>query len=388
VSPRRRPIDTPHRSTTIYPSGLFSLERDETFPYERFAHNLLDIAVEALHEKNLPESLTIDFTQLMSGGSPWTINSSVTVIPGSGQVPMGFRFVTPELVPAIVYMLVATVVSYLLSRDDVAGVTDNPVALVEKLRFFIDGASAGVRAYRERGFGHGIRAAYDHLGLTMEDLQRSMNDYDLLTKQIAYHEVAHAYTEQLTREPYPTLAEKRSFELIADLLAVEWLYRKIIVNTPDTPEYRQFRALNSYADSIFSNSLMLLRSQQALLLLMAVAGSQRTGGRVTVEGGQTHPPGMHRFLLQHVHLYTLIRSNFSTVLTESNFEELERDWDMTMDLLVRSGVLPNQDLRALADVSECDTIELAAHLIEQRDIRELRSVVPLLRSIRERLNEG
>lgn len=39
------------------------------------------------------------------------------------------------------------------------------------LSFFVDGASAGIRMYRERGFGAAIRAAYDHLDLTIDDLQ-------------------------------------------------------------------------------------------------------------------------------------------------------------------------------------------------------------------------
>ena len=40
-------------------SSLFSLEKDEVFPYERFAYNLLDIAIEALNAKGLPERVII-----------------------------------------------------------------------------------------------------------------------------------------------------------------------------------------------------------------------------------------------------------------------------------------------------------------------------------------
>jgi hypothetical protein len=73
MSQRRSPVETTHTSTVVYPSGLFLLERDETYPYERFAHNLLDVAVEALHERKLPDSLTVDFARFSHRGSPWTI---------------------------------------------------------------------------------------------------------------------------------------------------------------------------------------------------------------------------------------------------------------------------------------------------------------------------
>lgn len=61
-----------------YPSSLFSLAKDEVFPYERFAYNVLDVGVEALHRKKLPERLLVDFTRLPAGSSPWSINTGIT----------------------------------------------------------------------------------------------------------------------------------------------------------------------------------------------------------------------------------------------------------------------------------------------------------------------
>lgn len=375
---RRAPADTAHSSWVIFPSALFSLEKDEVYPYERFAYNVLRVGVEALHKSSLPACITVDFTRLLAGCSPWTINASVIPCRDHDGKLTKFEFQIPELVPAILYLLTASVVSDF--SDDAAFNTfrTSPTRLRDKVRLFADSAKAGIRCYQEKGFGFGIRAAYDRMGLTFPDLERCANDYDLLTQQIAYHEVAHA----TTLRSHSSQVQKMGLELIADLLATQWFYYKMIVNTPDTEQYRQFRGVDSYAQSIFANSLATLRSQQAIMILMAIAGAQRTGGAVSLAGGASHPPGLQRYFLQHAHLYTLIRSNFSTVLSAEQFQSLDEDWDARLDTLFQAGVIPYADLLNHLDVSECDTIEVAANLIEELKILELQKAVPTLRSIR------
>lgn len=93
-------------------------------------------------------------------------------------------------------------------------------------------------------------------------------------------------------------------------------------------------------------------------------------------------------MLQHLHLYTLIRSNFSPPLLEPDFDQLDHDWDVRMDALVRSGVIPSSDVEGLLQISECDTIELAARLIEELRIPELKKAVPFLNSIRGHLSKA
>jgi len=83
----------------VYPSGLFSLEKDEVYPYERFAYSLLDIAVEVLHHAQLPENIVVDFTQIIPGISPWSLNASVNIDSDGSGNPIRFRFMTPELFP-------------------------------------------------------------------------------------------------------------------------------------------------------------------------------------------------------------------------------------------------------------------------------------------------
>lgn len=385
---RRAPVDTPHNSTVIYPSTLFSLEKDEIFPYERYAYNVLSVGVDALNARGLSEKLIIDFTQLPTNSSPWTINASVTALFAADGSPIEFVFATPELVPAILYMFSAVVGSEFCSDEGFEKIQRNPNSISDQFHSFVSGAGAGVRAYRDRGFGAAVRAAYDHLGLSMTHLRKSSDVYDTLTKQIAYHEVAHAYIQQFTREPRPSQAERVAFELIADLVATEWIYNKMIRNTPDTEEYRAFRQLGSYRETILYNSLLTLRYQELLIMVFAIAGAQAQGGKVTLEGGADHPPGMQRYMLQHLHLYTLIRSNFSPPLLEPDFDQLDHDWDVRMDALVRSGVIPSSDVEGLLQISECDTIELAARLIEELRIPELKKAVPFLNSIRSHLSKA
>jgi hypothetical protein len=193
-----------------------------------------------------------------------------------------------------------------------------------------------------------------HLGLTITNLQDCAHVYDLLAMQVAYHEVAHAYINHIVLKPSATDVEKSGCEYIADLLATEWFYNKWIRNTPDADEYRRARGMVSYADTIVCNSLSAFHSQLAMLVLMAIAGAQRTGGVVSLAGGTSHPPGLQRCLLSHVHLYTMIASNFGKLLSPQQFQQLEKDWSGKMDVLVQAGVIPLADLQGLLDEGECD----------------------------------
>jgi hypothetical protein len=388
MTTRRSPVDTVLPSTVIYPSALFSLEKDEVFPYERFAYNLLHEAVAKLKSKQLPERIVVDFTQLLPGSFPWSINSSIKIERDGNELPVAFQFLTPELVPSILYLFAATVASDLLDNQRFERMQENPKILAEQIHLFVDAGNAGVRAYQEKGFGSAIRASYLHLGLEIWDLDRCANHYDWLAKLIVNHEIAHAYVQQVTHRPHPTVNESMAFELIADMVATAWFYSKMIGSTPDTAEYRKFRGMQSYAETILANALGTLRCQQALLVLMAIAGAQTTGGQASLAGGRTHPAGLQRHMLQHLQLYTLIRSNFSSVLSDEQFRQIDADWDLRRDMLVRCGVIQAADLEGLLDPSDYDAIEVAAGLIEELGIIELEKLVPFLREIREKISDA
>jgi hypothetical protein len=211
---RRTPVETAFTSTVAYPSALFSLGKDEVFPYERFAYNLLNEAVHALHSKGLPERIFVDFERPLQGLYPWSINSTISFELDDKKQPTAFHFVTPELVPAILYLYSAVVLSEFNDNDDADKSQSGPGILVHQIHRFVDAANAGIRGYLESGFGKAVRSSYDN------------------------HEIAHAYVRQITRQPKPSGTEIVAFEFLADLVATDWFFTKMIGNTPDTEVYR------------------------------------------------------------------------------------------------------------------------------------------------------
>ncbi|MCK4410801.1 hypothetical protein KAV67_00820, partial [Candidatus Bipolaricaulota bacterium] len=301
--------------------------------------------------------------------------------------PSLFRITTPELAPAIFYMFSSVVVSEFFDEEGFKAFRINPRKLGERIRYFISGASAGVRMYREKGLGQAIRAGYDHFGLSILDLQDFIDDYDLLTKQIAFHEVAHAYIGQFMRKQRPTGTEQQAFELIADLVATRWFYNVMVRNTPNTDEYRGFRGMDTYADTILANAVMTTRLQLANLMLSAIAGAQCTKGTLSLAASQTHPPGLQRHDLQHLFLLTLIASDFSDILSEEGLSAVQQDWNEKMDVLACSGMLPLEAVKLMLDPSQCEVLEVAADLIEELHIPELMRIIEDLRVTRENLSE-
>ena len=367
---RRSPITTNRKSTVIYPSALFSLERDEVLPFERFAYNLLHLAVEALNAKSLPEQVIVEFSSEQSNFAAWTINASVECeFDGTGR-PSAFKFMIPELVPSLIYIFRHNLGAELLET----GSCD----LKKGIQQFADGANAAVRVYKQRGLSHSIRACYEYYGFTISDYSRVQHSYDLLTKLMAYHEIGHAYANHLTCGRDLNAVTRRGFELIADLLATTWFYNGYIRNTPDDNGYRQARGCGSYSESIFTNCIEAQRTHIILLTLMAFAGAQQSGGRLNVGGGISHPPGLQRHMLQHVHLGTLIESNSARVLSREQIVALGDDWKAAFDCLISAGIIPPKDIEAHLDPQECDTIEAAANAIEAMSVEELKPAVPFL----------
>jgi hypothetical protein len=121
---------------------------------------------------------------------------------------------------------------------------------------------------------------------------------------------------------------------------------------------------------------------------MAFAGAQQNGGRLTLDGGISHPLGLQRHMLQHVHLGTLIESNFGRVLSKEQLIELEEDWSRVFGCLINSGIIPAADVQKHLDPQECDTIEAAANAIESMNVQELQAAVPVLLQARELLTDA
>jgi hypothetical protein len=162
----------------------------------------------------------------------------------------------------------------------------------------------------------------------------------------------------------------------------------MVRNTPDDDEYRGAFGFSSYRESILNNCALAQNAQKLLLGLMLIAGAQSNEGRLTLDGGKSHPPGMQRQLMQHVHFITLVGSNFSSVLRPEELAFLNDDWDNTVDRFVGAGLLPIGDLETLIDPREYDAVEAAANAIEEMNVEELRPAVPVLRDVRDILTRA
>ena len=383
---RSSPVETALTSRVQFPSALFSLEYDEIFPYERFAHNLLCHAVDALHAKDLPPKISIEFAGLPEGQYPWTLNCSITVGTDPSGNATSFGFGIPNMVPAIIYALVATALHDFFDPAEFRVFSASPDVFAERLKRLAASVNLGLKNYSPESFALAIRGIYEQLGLDMWRLHQCSNDYDHLTKLIANHEIAHAYLKQATRSPHATLSEGIAFEFIADLLATHWYFRKTVRLTPDSPEYRAFTKTGSHADSIFENARRGLRNQISLLVLMALAGAQRNQGVASLDGGSTHPNGLQRFLWPRQEFLVLLESNYSNVLSKDHFDQLETEYNERMEVLNKIGLVSAADSRVMLDPVQCDTYEVAANLLETLDVKELTGLIPHLRKMRETLS--
>ena len=92
-------------------------------------------------------------------------------------------------------------------------------------------------------------------------------------------------------------------------------------------------------------------------------------------------------MLQHVHLYTLVASNFSKVLSADQLRFLETDCQRRMDVLVKAGIVTRGDALEMADGSQLGVVAKAAELISEFDVPELKKMVEFLRQLGTRIGK-
>lgn len=104
-----------------------------------------------------------------------------------------------------------------------------------------------------------------------------MDYFDSLSYLIANHEVAHIHVGQFLVGLDNSNEVSKAFEIIADLVATEWFFRRYVYFTPDTEAYRANRQFGSHAEAVWANAKWAIDSQLALLILMG--GIWRSGFR-------------------------------------------------------------------------------------------------------------
>ena len=89
---RSTPINVEYCSTVKYPSCIFSLEKDESYPFERFAYNTIHGSIELLCSKNFVSEITVNFNSNDDLIKPWIINASVIFNKGKNGVIENYSF--------------------------------------------------------------------------------------------------------------------------------------------------------------------------------------------------------------------------------------------------------------------------------------------------------
>lgn len=368
----RDPIDLPGFTTeVVYPASIFSLERHENVSYERFAYNVFREAITALQLEGLPVRLIVRFAP--SGQLPaWAINAALRRDPSK---PNALTVEIPELLPTML-MLFTKIVSPHFGAAD-------PKELRASIQSFADIASSAVRDYRDIGIAGATRRCFTTAEISFPDAFGAMERFDALTFLIANHEVAHIYIGQLKDPPPPD--DKPAFEYLADIVASEWLFRKFIHLTPDSPEYLEMRRVSSRAEALFENCKSCLDSHFSLLILMGLAGSQQSQGRFHLEAGDVHPGGFSRFWIQVHWLLGAIETEISKELGADLYRELDAYFMKTYSTLVESNLISRNSLGQVMDLEEVKQIARAAQIAEDRNIKE---VLPGLDFLKSRLNSA
>lgn len=362
----RKPGLTSTQSSVVrFPSCVFALEKHGIFPLERFAYDSLRIGVEATNSAGVPDALEVNF----EADPLWWLGASVQQSASGNGAIRGYRIDTSPLTP---YLLYALSVRTLRVQDTIGEAETEVAAVRANFQELKDILSATSTAFLDGGLGPALLTLRDDLGMDIQALQRGASVFDGAVKVLVGHEFAHAYIERFpwaNRDLSPT--ERKAYEIMADLVAVSWLYSAFVRNTPDSVEYRKQRGFASHGEAIRNNSAAGLLSIKTFLMTLGLASALHGDSGVSLKGGVFHPHSLIRYLLQDVHFVTLAVSNFPDAFTDGYAESFRAEGFRQMGLLVRAGLVPDDDIRALTDDANLEPVRLASKLIAEHDIPEL-----------------
>ena len=377
----RTPINLPGLTAkVIYPASIFSLERHENIPYERFAYNVFREAISALGEKNLPLEFVVEFPFSTVSYPAWEVNCSVLAEKHSSGSLNKVIVQPPELLPTILFIFSACIGQHLFSDTGRDLCVKDPSLLNGYIQHFFDTASQLVSIYRTQGMASAIRTTYESIGVDFNAAKESFDYFDSLSFLIANHEVAHIYVSQLSLKFDNSKENSKAIEIIADLIASEWFFRRYVYFTPDMESYRESRKFTSHAEAVLANSKWAIETQLALLLLMGVSGAQGAGGRFHFEGGMCYPGSFGRYWLQQAWLFSAIEGELHEILPEEYRKHLTVIWKEYFNILCSSGVLSKRALQQVMDSDDVKIISQVADLVEANKIEELKPGIELLRS--------
>lgn len=354
---------------TQIPPQLAAGDPLQRFAHERLAMGLMKMAIPALASVDMPASVTLAYDP--GSLQPWQFGIAIgRELDADGSL-IGFRVRVTPLAPAF---MLAVCAHFSLAVEDGDGPdwTREAAALREHVLQFGAAYGAATRAYQTGDLAAAVDVLYSSLGLNAERLAIPAKFYDVCSHFVTNHEIAHAYSGQMTLALGLTSArDQRGFEHIADSLAAEWLYNFFIRSTPDDPDYRTIFGHPTHSAAIRSNVLTVYRAQLLVLLTLMLASAVNSDGRVSLAGGRNHPHTMMRHVTVVTHLATLVLSNQADHVTEAELDSLDGWLHQWTRLFLESGLIGEADLRALEAAVRFEDLQAARELIRRCRIESL-----------------
>lgn len=364
-----------------YPSAVFSLEAHEIYPYERFAYNALRTGTEALHEKGLSESILISFLSGADSDKWWAFNAGIGDWVSKNGDFHGYRVSTTPIVPLFVFGVCHVLAPLLFDENEQKSTFASPEKFTDELQRFGNVFTDSLKKYREKGLASAIRNLYEEYSISVLDVERSRLRYDLCTRFITKHEIAHAYVGQLSKEARSfTHEESRAFEYIVDLVAMQWIYNAIILNTPDSQEYRKIRGTEDHAESVLVNAYSVNEAQILVFLLFALGSALNNKGTICLDGGLVHPNSLVRHLMQYTHFTTLMLSNWEELVGAKELSDLAEYSNQYLGLFAEVGLLSLDDAKALVSPNTIQDHKVAEKLVDEFQVTELFEAKGIFRS--------
>lgn len=361
-----------------YPAAVFATERTGIFPFERFAYNVLRIGAEALAASSQLPCVSVAFDP-HGRADPAAVNAWIQL----DSTGAGYRIETTPFTPPLLLSLCHTVLDPLFSQPTISQQwLEDPSQLVARVKHLQELARSARSILVSEGLGAALVHLRDHGGYGIYSKGSATDFFDGVVQFIACHEAAHAYVKQFSRPAHSMAAlDAQAFEFVADLVATSWLYRRLIVHTPDNPDYRRFRGARTHNHALRLNVQYVLGSQLAFVAFLGLGEIIHRNAPARLEGGPTHPHTVMRYFIQQVHFMTLVESNFPKLLQRRHQRDIGAWWTDSMTALHSAGLVPDDTRSVLTSDAEYMAVRRAGELAQELDLPETRKAAPFLLSM-------
>ena len=367
-------------STVHYPNAVLALERMAFLPFERVAFVALRIGTEVLPLTAAPESMTVRLDG-MEGREPWEIGVHILQATDFGGSIKSYQVETTPFTPLMLFGLASALRPHL----DRALAQDAPASIdVFKRDLNAVGAAwqHAITLAKAGPIGPALARLRDELPVTETTYAEGRAWFDAVVQLLMGHEMAHTYVHRLAWvDSLNSDRDLRALEILADLVAVSWVYSRLVRNTPDTEEYRAIRGFEDHGEAIRINGLTGALSLVLLLVVFAVAAAPHNRGAANLSGGSHHPHSLVRFQLQIIHFCTIVLSRHSTAFTDSEREALVKGPQSLLDLCVSIGLVSRTDVALLQSADWLGDVARASELATLHDVPELREITRFLRQV-------